>query len=315
MKFILDTYGADAGTLPIIKGAALALAAHPGLELVLVGNENDIRSALGELPAGLSILHTEDFISNHEPAMCIFNGRDESSTAIALKHLKEDPAIAGMLTAGNTGAVLVGSIFRLGLKKGLKSPALSSAIPQAGGGYAVLVDCGANVDCTAKDLVNFAVLGSEFAGQMYGLERPRVALLNVGKEPGKGNPLMLEAYKLLSEKEGINFIGNIEGCDISLNQADVIVADGFTGNIVLKEVEATGKLAMKLLENAAAEDGTAETETVRKAMAQMYSLFEMNKRGGATFLGTAKPIVKMHGVATEETVVACVEQLLCYFGC
>ncbi len=322
MKIIIDTYGADAGTAPIIQGAIEALHSLPELTVTLIGNQEDIMAQITEaalttddgLTAApildrIEIIHTTDFITNHEAPTAIFTGRDNSSNALSLKLLKEDKNAIGLLTAGSTGATLVGSIFRLGLHKGLKSPALSALLPQVTGNYACLTDCGANIDCTAKDLLNFATLSSDYMKQLYKIEAPRVALLNVGKEDGKGNPLALEVTALLKES-GLNFVGNIEGCDISLNKADVIVTDGFTGNIVLKEVEATGKIAMRILENTAKESCMTEDATVKSALAEMYTMFEMNTRGGATFLGTNKPIIKMHGVATKETVVACAKQLL-----
>lgn len=307
-KIIIDLLGADGGMEPLLQGAVDTLIAYPELHLVLAGPE-----ALIDIPSSLlsriEILNTEDYIRNDEPATVIFNGRDDSSIALSLARLKSDADCIGYISAGNTGAILVGASFRLGLTKGLKTPALSSSLRCENGQRVCLVDCGANVNCTAKDLAQFALLGNAFAKSMYGLEQPRVALLSVGREPGKGNPLTLEAYKLI-EQLPINFIGNAEGYDLIRGYADVIVADGYAGNLMLKCVEAAGQTAMQIVKNqmsAAAPENKAIYESI---LGGLRPIFDINTKGGATFLGTKKPIIKMHGCAVAETVVSCVEQLL-----
>lgn len=310
-KIVIDLMGADDGMLPILQGAIRSLDAFPEIQIVVTGNETDIRKELPE-DADLSrieIIHAEDVITNDEPATCIFNGKDNSSMVRAIEALKKDNDCIGLLSAGNTGALLVGSTFRLGLTAGLKTPALSSSLQCINGKMVCLVDCGANVNCTAKDMANFALLGNAFARSMYQLEEPRVALLSVGREKGKGNPLALEAYSLMEELP-INFIGNAEGYDLINGYADVVVADGFAGNIMLKCVEGAGKAAMQIVreqQKAASSEDAAMYDSI---LEKLNDVFELNTRGGATFLGTKKPVVKMHGCATEETVVACVGQLL-----
>jgi len=172
------------------------------------------------------------------------------------------------------------------------------------------VDCGANVNIEAANLKDFATLGSAFSSKMFSIDAPKVALLNVGKEKGKGNPLAVESYGLLEELSGegkINFIGNAEGYDIISGYADVIVCDGFAGNIVLKLTEAVGKTALSIVSAANEKESSKALEDI---LAKLTELFVLNERGGATFLGTVKPVIKMHGCATEETVVACVDQML-----
>ena len=340
-KIIIDLEGSDNGAQELFEGAIKASEQFPELEFVLSTTEAD--SFAGRIfsekdrivPSNFSVLKASDIIRNDEPAMSIFKGRDESSMAVALDYLKTDEDSVGLLCAGNTGALMVGSIFRLGLQSGLKQPALSTMLPNTGGSMTTLVDCGANVNIEASDLKNFARLGSDFVKRMFGIENPTVALLNVGREEGKGNPLYVEAYSLLKElgEAGeINFIGNAEGYDIISGYADVIVCDGFAGNVVLKLTEAVGKCALgivsnthakystqsahaaisspdqstPLFETADASLNTAFTETEDK----LKELFVFNERGGATFLGTKKPVIKMHGCATAETVVSCVDQML-----
>jgi glycerol-3-phosphate acyltransferase PlsX len=321
-KVIIDLLGADGGITPLLRGAVDTLRAYPELHLVLAGPKDIIDEALqnenqtysdssnvNHLSSRVEVLDTSDYIRNDEPATCIFNGRDESSIALSLDRLKSDEDCIGYLSAGNTGAILIGATFRLGLTPGLKTPALSTSLRCNNGQRVCLVDCGANVNCTAKDMAQFALLGNAFARSMYGLKQPRIALLSVGREAGKGNPLTVEAYKLI-EQLPVNFIGNAEGYDVINGYADVIVADGYAGNLMLKCIEASGQTAMQIIRNQIQAD-TAEHQSVYETLlAGLSPIFDLNSKGGATFLGTKKPIIKMHGCAVAETVLSCVEQLL-----
>ena len=299
-KIIIDVLGSDLGPEELKKGVIEAAKLHPDISFVLAGGS----------AASFECLPATDYIRPDEPAMSIFKGRDDSSMAMALNYLKDDPDCIGLLSAGNTGALMVGSIFRLGLKQGLKTPALSTLLPNTKGGMTTLVDCGANVNIEAANLKDFALLGSEFASRMFAIEKPRVALLNVGREEGKGNALSAEAYgllKALDEEGRIHFIGNAEGYDIISGYADVIVCDGFAGNIVLKLTEAVGKTALQIVNEAKEK---TPSDGWNEVSGKLTDLFVFNERGGATFLGTAKPVIKMHGCATKDTVVSCVDQLL-----
>ncbi len=309
-KIVIDTYGADAGTLPIIQGAQAVLDAHPEIGVVLVGDRTDIEQKCNISLYGdrLEILHADDFITNDDPSSCVFNGRDTSSMVLALKRLKADRDCVGLLSPGSTGALVVGSIFRLGLIKGLKTPALSSSLPRVDGKMVCLVDCGANINCNEKDLLTFALLGSAYARIMYEQDMPRVGLMSVGTERTKGNELTLKAYPLLEESK-LNFVGNLEGSDLIMGKADVVVSDGFSGNILLKSHEAAGQVAMHIVKGMikAHPDSYAG---LQEAYEQLAYLYDLNVRGGATFLGTIKPVIKMHGVAVASTVCACSDQLL-----
>lgn len=313
-KIIIDLEGSDHGPEVLFSGARKAAEKYPQLSFSLVTtNAEKFKNEINTLPS-IELIPAQDFIRCDEPAMSIFKGRDSSSMAVALDALKNDVDATGLLSAGNTGALMVGSIFRLGLNEGLKAPALSTMLPNIKGGMTTLVDCGANVNIEAFNIRDFAVLGTDFVRKMFGIEKPAVALLNVGREAGKGTPLYIESYGLLKQagEEGlINFIGNAEGYDIVTGYADVIVCDGFAGNIVLKLTEAVGKAALSLVEEKKASlSDTAEISALSEISEKLKDLFVFNERGGATFLGTKKPVIKMHGCATEETVVSCVEQLM-----
>lgn len=308
-KIIIDIFGADAGQEIILRGAAAALKQNPQLHLVLVGRQEEILPVMEAETISAdryTLKHAEDVIGVEEQPACVFRGREKSSLVMALRLLKEDPDALALLSPGSTGALLVGSIIHLGLLPGLKQPALCSALPCSGREFLCLVDCGANVDAKPKDLVRFARMGDAFMKCLCGMENPRVGLMNVGTEPGKGDEKTKEVYQLLKEQP-LNFIGNIEGSDMVSDVADVIVADGFVGNVLLKNTEAVGKAALTLVEE---QMKKAPSEALSALYGELLARYDFNNRGGATFLGTKKTVVKMHGCATAQTVVACIHQAL-----
>ena len=310
-KIVLDIYGADAGVGVIIRGALKALKAREDLSVVFVGERSLVEEYIKNSDVDVTrieILHTDDFITNNDPPTVLFGGRDNCSMALALEKLKNDPDCVGMLSAGSTGALLVGSIFRLGLIEGIKSPALSSYLPMARGEMVCLLDCGANIQCTPKELARFALMGDAFVRCMTGKEAPRVGLLNVGAEKSKGTPVLQQAHQLI-EALPINFIGNIEGSDMVQGKADVIVSDGVSGNILLKSSEAAGLTARGVVEHFKAQLTDAAPQVLDDILDYLFNSFNYNALGGATFLGTQKTVIKMHGCATENTVVSCIDQL------
>lgn len=307
VKIVVDTLGADAGLEPIVTGIAKALNKNIEFFPVLVGPEQQLKAILdaeGIDPARYEILHSDKYIRNQDPPHCIFGGCDDTTMAMAYGRLKSD--CDAMLSAGSTGALLVGSICRLGLLPGLKFPALISALPCGGENLLNLVDCGANVECTADDLVRFAKMGDVFAKAYCGIESPRVGLMSVGREAQKGNALIQEAHQKIAQL-GLNFVGNVEGSDMVTDYADVIVADGFSGNLLLKCAESVGKRAMELVEQFGEGVDRQALDRIKNAI---FETFDFNSRGGATFLGPRKTVVKMHGSANADTAVASVEQIL-----
>lgn len=306
-KIIVDIYGADAGVEVVVRGVAKAIN-KCGIFPVMVGEQSLIDKIMAENNISnncYEVIDTDDYITNNEPATCVFGGRDNSSIVLAYERLKKDDECVAMLSAGNTGALLVGSICRLGLLPSIKFPSLCSALPCADDNLICLVDCGAVIDCTANDLVRFAKMGNVFSKCYCGVENPRVGLMSVGREDAKGSALTLEAFKELKELD-INFIGNLEGSDMVSGYADVIVTDGFSGNILLKNTEAVGNKAMRIVESVCKDNTKLATE-IKKELSKS---FDFNSRGAATFLGTKKTVVKMHGCANEDTTVASIEQIL-----
>ena len=293
-KIIVDICGADAAPEVIARGAALALKGQDEYDLVMVGPEGVIKAALdSEELARIEIINADEAVTNYDDPRDMIKGKNGTSMVKALDALKAREDIAGMVSAGSTGCLMVGSIFHLGLMGKLLQPALSSALYSINGGYVCLVDCGANINCKVRDMVAWARMGSAFMEAMNGIDSPKVGLVNVGREKGKGTELVKEAYEALEQDGGINFIGNIEGNDCLMGIADVIVCDGFTGNVLLKNMEACGLIAARMM---------GDPENVVK-------FFDYNSQGGATFLGTRKIIVKAHGAANESTISACVDQV------
>ena len=306
-KIIIDTLGSDNGCIPIVSGALRALKNNADVSVIFVGIKSEIENIVSCHSINkdrVSIIHTEDFVPDDAMPMCVFRGCDKTSMVLSLETLKNDDEIIGMISAGNTGALLVGTIFRLGLVSGLRSPALATALPCKEQGKVCLVDCGANTDCTPEDLKRYAIMGNAFMQALEGIETPKVALMSVGPSSSKGNALVKEAYPLI-EKLPLNFIGNIEGCDLVNSEADVIVTDGFTGNVLLKNTVAAGMAAISVIESFG-EQSPAYKNITKK----LHEMFAFNDRGGAVFLGASKTVIKMHGCANADTAFACVNQLL-----
>ncbi len=307
-KIVIDIYGADAGASVIVNGVIKAIKDGVDFFPVMVGEKALIDGLMAE--NGIEnnryeVVDTDKYITAHDPANCIFGGCDDTSMAMGYERLKGDDECCAMLSAGNTGALLVGSICRLGLVSGVRFPALGSAIPCVKDKLICLVDCGSNTDCTASDLERYAVMGNIFSKAFCAIENPRVGLMSVGREKEKGSKLIYEAYEKISALP-INFVGNLEGSDVVSGYADVIVSDGFSGNVLLKCTEAVGKAAMEVVKEVACDN----EELAKKINEELFKRFDFNSQGAATFLGPKKTVVKMHGCANENTTVASIKQIL-----
>ena len=242
MRIALDAMGGDHAPYEVVKGAVEAFF-EQGVELVLVGREAILRSELkrwSNTQSGISIVGANDvFRSCDSPAVAVRN-RKELSIVVAMNLLKEGEASA-LVSAGNSGAVMTAALLNLGMLKGFDRPALGALFPTPAGAV-LIIDVGANVDCKPKFLVQFAQMGNVYMERVFGIESPRIGLLSNGEEDGKGNELTREAHKLLT-KTNLNFIGNVEGNDISTGVAEVIVTDGFTGNVLIKVSEGFSEIA------------------------------------------------------------------------
>ena len=315
MKIIVDTLGADRGADVIIRGALKALQEQSAYDLILAADPSDMEG-LSYDASRVEILPAFSFVTNDDDPREMVKGKQETSMVLSLEKLRDDAEVAAMITAGSTGCALVGACFHLGLSKGLLQPALASALPTQNGKWVILCDCGSNLSPKAKDLGDYARLSAAFAKAYYADDvnaedrLPKVGLVNVGKEKGKGLPLQQEAFELLSSMSGesFEFAGNIEGTDILTGQVDAAVCDGFTGNVILKALEKAGNIAAEIVETHGAGASKEVLENGLQIAEKIRGTFDYNNRAGAVFLGTKKLLIKAHGAATEDTITSCILQ-------
>jgi glycerol-3-phosphate acyltransferase PlsX len=313
-KIVVDIYGGDNGPEVVIDGALSVLAERKDLILVFAGEKELVSALVQEKGADASrveYLDTKTFVTNHDDPRDIFHGYNGTSLVLALEACKNDPAVVGMLSCGSTGAILLGSIFRMGLLPGVKHPCLACSLPTIqNGGHVILLDCGACLDSTPEELVDFAIFGNAYAEAAYGIKTPRVGLLNVGSEEGKGNQLAKAAYPLLKALP-INFTGNMEGNDLLMGNFDVCVTDGFAGNVMLKNAEAVALTTRGIALRMADKYSSVEAKSALKTFGTIvYTNFAYNDLGCSILLGPSKIVAKPHGKASEKTIVSSLHQLL-----
>lgn len=302
MRIIVDAFGGDKGPAEIIKASREA-ADEFGFEISLVGNEEEIKKqseSEGISLSGIDVIHAPDFISMEDSPMDILKAKSESSMAKGLKLLANSEGDA-FVSSGNSGALTVGGTMIVKRIKKIKRCAFAPVIPKDDG-FFMLIDSGANIECRPEMLCQFGVMGSIYMKNVMLVTEPKVALANIGTEKCKGGELQKEAYELL-EKSGLNFIGNIEARDIPSGMADVVVADGFTGNVILKlyegmAVEIFGKfkeILTKSLKNKIA------ASMIKSDLTELKSKMDYREYGGAPLMGTSKPVFKAHGNSDAKT--------------
>lgn len=316
MKIIIDVYGGDYSPDEIVKGAITSVNLIDDLELILTGNEEEIKKVMndyGYLGDRIEIINAPEVISCDESPTMAIRRKTNSSLVSALKLLKERDDIIGMVSAGSTGAVLAGGLFIVGRMEGVKRPALSPFLPNVKGGKTLLIDCGANVDCKPEYLEQFAIMGSIYVKAMLGIEKPRVALISNGVEDHKGNEQIHQTFELLKNNKEINFVGNMEAREMFSGDYDVLVSDGFTGNVAMKSAEGTMNTFMTLLKN---EVKTGGLKTKLGALLMKKSFKKIGKQlnytevGGSPFLGLNKILIKSHGSSKAKTIYSCVLQII-----
>jgi len=275
--------GGDYAPLEAVKGVKSYLAGNDNvLNLVLIGNEPVIRQLLAENDVTadrLTIVHADETIDMHEHPTKALREKQRSSIAIGF-HLLASGKMDAFISAGNTGAMLVGTLFSIKALEGVIRPTISTIIPKENGGTGLLLDVGLNADCKPEQLNQFAIMGSVYAQLVLDIEKPRVGLINVGEEEGKGNLLAQATYPLLKENKHIHFIGNIEGRDVLMDKADVMVCEGFTGNIILKMAESLYEIGQR-----------------KKLEDEYFDRFNFEIYGGTPVLGVAKPVIIGHGIS------------------
>ena len=287
MNIGLDMMGGDFAPLESVKGTLQYLRENnsPAI-LVLIGDQSKLDPLIKEhqIPLNrIKVVHAEQVIDMHEHPTKALKDKQQSSIAIGF-HLLATGKIDAFISAGNTGAMLVGALFSIKAIEGVLRPTISTIIPKENGGTGLLLDVGLNADCKPEQLNQFAVMGSVFAQTILGIDNPKVGLMNVGEEEGKGNILCQATYPLLKENTHINFIGNVEGRDVFVDKADVMVCEGFTGNIILKLAESLYDITQR-----------------KKIQHEYFDRFNFENYGGTPVLGVNKPVVIGHGISQSKS--------------
>lgn len=304
----VDAMGGDHAPVAVVHGAVLA-AERDGIDTLLVGDRAAIESILGDNGhPRVAVRHASEVVAmGAEPASSVRRLKD-SSIVRAAEAVRDGDAQA-LLSAGNTGAAMAASLLRIGRIKGVSRPAIAVPFPVLGSTPCTLLDCGANPDATPEMLVQFAQLGTVYARSRFGVERPRVAILTIGEEAGKGNALVKEACNLLdhdgwTRKCGARYVGNLEGRDLMTGAADVLVCDGFTGNVVLKSLEGTVGLALDAIRSAlvSTPEAAATAPVIDPILDPLFRILDPNLIGAAMLCGTKEVSVISHGASDADTL-------------
>ena len=304
MKIILDAMGGDHAPEAPVLGAFEAAKLH-GTQITLVGRGEAIlevmrKHGIADLPAGVEIANADDVVDMHDDPGSVIHKRKNSSMVVGLKMLADGQGNA-FVSAGSTGALLTGATLLVKRVKGIRRAAMGPAMPNKAGGKTVILDCGANAECTAEFLLQFGIVGSLYAKKNFGVDQPKVGLLNIGTEDSKGTALQKEAYALLTQahEQGLlNFVGNVEARDVPLGAVDVVVCDGFAGNVLLKSIEGTAMFMGSMMKHKIFKRNLMSKIGYlfcKPGVDEVMKMLDYREIGGTPFLGIRKPVIKAHG--------------------
>ncbi len=314
MRIVVDAFGGDNAPFEIIKGAALG-SIEQKVDVTLTGNKSKIERIINENQlefwGELKIVDTDDVIGMDDDPTTILKAHSNSSMALAFKELAEGRADA-FVSAGSTGAIVVGGTLIIKRIKGIKRPALAGSIPSPNGSY-MLMDMGANAECRPEMLAQFGIMASAYLEKVESRSNPKIALLNIGAEETKGDELRNEAYKLLSEAP-INFVGNVESREMPKGVCDAVITDGFTGNIALKLIEGTSITMFKLIKNILYKNIVSKLAALvlKKDLYSLKSMMDSSETGGAPLLGVSKPVIKAHGSSDAKAIKNAIRQAVIF---
>lgn len=313
MRIIVDVMGGDNAPLETVKGVCQA-AAEYNVNYILVGDKNEIERVAKENSLDIEkfeIVHTETVLTMEDEPLSVMRSKSDSSMSTALRMLAEGKGDA-LVSSGNTGALFTGATLIVRKIKGINRAALAGVLPMKT--PLLLLDCGANISVTDECLEQFAVMGSVYMKKMYSLEAPRVGLLNNGEESHKGTQLQLDTYKRLVERKDINFVGNVESGMVPFDACDVLVTDGFTGNVLLKSTEGMGKLMMQTLKDIySSKMAKVSALVIKKKIDALKKDFDADEHGGAPLLGISRPVVKAHGSSDAKAFKNAIRQAINYY--
>ena len=310
MKIVIDGMGGDNAPKSNVEGAVNAIKEYQ-VDLIITGDKDLLEKEFSNYEFDrnkLEIVHTTEIIENEDKPVKAIRSKKDSSMVVALNLVKEGKADA-IISAGNTGALLAGGLFVVGRIKGIDRPCLCSAIPNVKRGMTLIADCGANADCKPKNLVEFAAMSNIYSRKVLGLENPKVALANVGLEEGKGNDLVKRSYEEI-KKLDLNFIGNVEAREVINAYTDIIICDGFTGNILLKSAEGVALSVMSLIK----ETFMASTKSkigallIKDDLRKLKSFIDYSEYGGAPLLGLNGGVIKAHGCSDAKAIKNAINQ-------
>ncbi len=313
IKIVLDCFGGDRSPSANLDGAVLALSRFQDLSLILTGDETALKQGLSGKDydrSRLEIVHAPEVIGVDEKPTDAIRLKKDSSMMQAVKLLRENEDIAGMVTVGSTGAIVAAAMLRIGRLKNVIRPAFCPIMPKIPGGVVGVCDSGANVDITPAHLQQFAIMGSLYMENVHGIEKPRVGLLNIGTEEEKGDQLRKEAYKLLSNTPNINFTGNMEARELLAGGYDLVVCDGFSGNVLVKSTEGTALQMLRMLKSRIYSKNIYKlgAAIMKPMFTEIKEFMNYQNYGGSVMLGTRKVVVKGHGSSEGTAIAKCIEQ-------
>mgnify|MGYP005782637717 FL=1 len=311
MKIVVDAFGGDYAPFEIVAGAVKALQANEKLNLVLVGDKDKITEILQSLvfvSNRLEIVHAPDVVTMDDVPTVAIRTKKTSSIVVAYDYLKQNDDAMALVSAGSTGATLTGAVLKLGRIPNISRPALAPILPTVNDGGVMLLDCGANADCKPENLLHFGIMGNEYM-KAIGVKKPRIGLLNIGTEEEKGSETVKEAYQLL-KNSNLNFVGNIEARDVLRGNVDVVVSDGFAGNVCLKTIEGTAEILFGELKDAMTSSFKTKLGALllKKKMKGIKQKYDYTKVGGAPLLGVTKIVLKCHGNSKADSIASTIEQ-------
>lgn len=310
MKIVIDGLGGDNAPKSNVEGAVNAIKEY-NVDLIITGDRDLLEKEFSNYEFDrnkLEIVHTTEIIENEDKPVKAIRSKKDSSMVVALNLVKEGKADA-IISAGNTGALLAGGLFVVGRIKGIDRPCLCSAIPNVKRGMTLIADCGANADCKPKNLVEFAAMSNIYARKVLGLENPKVALANVGLEEGKGNDLVKRSYEEI-KKLDLNFIGNVESREVINAYTDIIICDGFTGNILLKSAEGVALSVMSLIKETFMSSTKSKIGAllIKDDLRKLKSFIDYSEYGGAPLLGLNGGVIKAHGSSDAKAIKNAINQ-------
>jgi glycerol-3-phosphate acyltransferase PlsX len=313
IKIALDCLGGDHSPDANVEGALRALKDYSDLSLVLIGDSPLLKSKMAGQAydaSRVSFVHAPKAIGLDEaPTLAVFHQKD-SSLVSSDNLLKEDPSVSGLVSLGSSGALLVGSVVKIGKLDGVSRPAFCPLLPTMDGHFVAVCDSGASSECTKEELLQFGIMASEYLKKAYGIAAPRVALLNIGTEEGKGDGLRKEAYPLFKACPALHFVGNMEARELTSGSYDVVACDGFSGNVLIKATEGTGIGLLKLLKKTFYKNLKNKVGALflKKDIYGIKDFMDYNNYGGAVMLGLRKIVIKGHGSGNALSVYRCLEQ-------